>query len=102
MLAWHFPEGQSLVVYRNPNETPCNGSSWNVYVSSKPMGIDSNSEFIHEGHSLRDLYLLLRIDAHQKHDLHITKFLSSRCSSHFDFFFKVLYIEFFIVAKSYN
>jgi hypothetical protein len=50
------------------------------------MEIDSNSVFIHEGHSLRDLYLLLRNDAHYE-------ILSSRCSSDCNFFLKVSYIE---------
>ena len=39
-----------------------------------------------EGHVVRILYLF-RNDAHQKHDLHIKKFLSSRCSSNCNFFF---------------
>jgi hypothetical protein len=50
------------------------------------MGIDYNSEFMQEGHALRYLYIPLRNDAHQKHDLQSKKFLSPRCSSNCNFF----------------
>jgi len=47
-----------------------------LYVSSKDIGIDSILASLHEGDVSTDLCVLLKYEAHQKHDLHIKKFLS--------------------------
>ena len=47
-----------------------------MYVSSKDIGIDSTFSSLHEGHTSTKLCILLGYDAHQKHELHIKKFLS--------------------------
>lgn len=77
------------LVLPNSNITPRRASWSNLYVSSKDIGIDSTLSFLHEGHMSTILCISLRYVAHQKHDLHIKKFLSLKvitCCSEYGFF----------------